>query len=87
MNPQLITNQNGELAMRIQEDIKEKQANIENYCSMFNLPVPSRGTVPKDKKLQEMLIDLNDAASINEKQWQMKYMAPFLIHLNPQFLI
>jgi len=34
-----------------------------------------------------MLIELNASASINETQWKMKYMAPFLIHQNPQFLI
>ena len=88
MNPELITNQNGEVDARIRSDIAEKQSAIESYCSMFNLPVPSaRGAVPKDKKLQEMLIDLNVAASINETQWKMKNLAPFLIHQNPQFLI
>tara|TARA_B110000285_G_scaffold235512_1_gene317716 strand:- start:4026 stop:4730 length:705 start_codon:yes stop_codon:yes gene_type:complete len=88
MNPELITNQNGEVDARIRSDIAEKQSAIESYCSMFNLPVPSaRGAVPKDKKLQEMLIDLNGAASINETQWKMKNLAPFLIHQNPQFLI
>lgn len=54
---------------------------------MYNLPVPSRGTVPKDKRLQQLLIELNESASINETQWKMKKMAPFLIHQNPQFLI
>ena len=55
---------------------------------MFNLPVPSaRGAPPKDKKLQEMLIELNALAACNETQWKMKNLAPFLSHQNPQFLI
>ena len=89
MNPELILNKNGEVARRIRSDIEEKQSQIENYCSMFNLPVPSSKstTKNKDKKLQEMLMELNTAANIKEKEWQMRYMSPFMMHQNPQFLI
>jgi hypothetical protein len=72
----------------MQNDIDEKQIQIQNHCTLFNLPLPSsKGNVPKDKKLEQLCIELNQAANMTEKQWKMKNLAPFLIHQNPQFLI
>lgn len=68
MNRELVTNEQGEIKRRMQNDIDEKQIQIQNHCSLFNLPMPSsKGNAPKDKKLEQMCIELNQAANMTEK--------------------
>ena len=51
----------------MQNDIDEKQIQIQNHCTLFNLPLPSsKGNVPKDKKLEQLCIELNQAANMTE---------------------